>query len=184
MNTWKNQEIILIYCIITTSTGKSMSVRLTVVKKMHMHISTQVGLDKRRIQIENCWLLSVINELFPANHTSYNVSYTAGSVRRLDRLPSQRGFQIGKYYTIIASGGDAEAIRTSKNILILFTLLLAATTATSYSMRAIAKEITETAVTTGVAIAGQVYSQQNAIEDAMRNAVKEAIGKILILNIR
>ena len=45
-------------------------------------------------------------------------------------------------------------------------------------MQAIAKETTETAVTTGVANAGQVYSQQNAIEDAMRNAVKEAIGTI------
>ena len=92
---------------------------------------------------------------------------------------AQRSFQIGKYYTIIASGGDVVARRTSKNILILFTLLFAATTATSYSMHAIAKDITETVVTTGVAIAGQVYSRQNAIEDAMRNAVKEAMGTII-----
>lgn len=93
--------------------------------------------------------------------------------------PAQHRFQIGKYYTIIASEGDGVAITTSKNILIFFTLLFAATTATSYSMHAIAKDITETVVTTGAAIAGQVYSRQNAIKDAKRNAVKEAIGTII-----
>jgi len=69
--------------------------------------------------------------------------------------------------------------RIDKNILYIFSCLLAVTGSLLNISNGFAEEKSETIVTTGVAMAGQPDSRRNAIEDAMRNAVEEAMGTIV-----
>lgn len=71
------------------------------------------------------------------------------------------------------------AKRINTNILSIFISLLAISTIILISVSAHAVEKSKTVVTTGVATAGHPESRRNAIENALRNAVKQVMGTIV-----